>query len=77
MSITYEAGGSVATITLDDGKVNAMVQAFFDELNGALDRAEEEGPVAVVLCGPTRLLLRRVEPEGPSDAPACRVRGAR
>ena len=51
MSITYEAGGSVATITLDDGKVNAMVQAFFDELNGALDRAEKEGPVAVVLAG--------------------------
>ncbi len=32
MSIGYEAGDAVATITLDDGKVNAMAQPFFDEM---------------------------------------------
>ena len=52
MSVTYgEAREGVATITLDDGKVNAMAAPFFDALNAALDRAEAERPAAVVLAG--------------------------
>jgi enoyl-CoA hydratase len=51
MGITCEAGETVATITLDDGKVNAMEQAFFDDLNGALDRVEKAGSAAVVIAG--------------------------
>jgi enoyl-CoA hydratase len=51
MGVTYEAVDSVATITLDDGKVNAMAGALFAGLNEALDRAERERPMAVVLAG--------------------------
>jgi enoyl-CoA hydratase len=51
MSITYEARDDVATITLDDGKVNAMAMPFFAGLNEALDQAERERPHAVVIAG--------------------------
>jgi len=51
MSVTYEAHDDVATITLDDGKVNAMAMPLFAGLNEALDRAEADGPIAVVLAG--------------------------
>jgi len=51
MSITYEADDGVATLTLDDGKVNAMAAPFFAAVNAALDRAEAERPHAVILAG--------------------------
>jgi enoyl-CoA hydratase len=51
MSVRYEVQDGIATITLDDGKVNAMAPAFFDALNAALDRAERETPTAVVIAG--------------------------
>jgi enoyl-CoA hydratase len=51
MSVTYEARDGVATITLDDGKVNAMALPFFAALNESLDRAEAERPHAVVIAG--------------------------
>ena len=51
MGIGYEHHESVVTITLDDGKVNAMAMPFFEELNAALDRAEAERPIAVVIAG--------------------------
>lgn len=51
MSIGYETHEGVATITLDDGKVNAMAAPFFAALNAALDRAERERPSAVVIAG--------------------------
>src|SRR5262245_20360037 len=50
-TVTYEPRDNVAIIRLDDGKVNAMAQAFFDELNASLDRAEREKPGAVVITG--------------------------
>src|SRR5262245_43458954 len=50
-TIRYEASDSIAQITLDDGKVNAMTLAFFEGLNAALDRAERERPGALVLAG--------------------------
>ena len=46
-----EVADGVATITLDDGKVNAMAMPFFAALNEALDRAEADRPHAVVLAG--------------------------
>jgi len=49
--ITYAVRDRVADIVLDDGKVNAMALPFFDALNAALDRAEEERPAAVVISG--------------------------
>jgi enoyl-CoA hydratase len=37
--VTYTLEGSVATITMDDGKKNALSSAMLAELNAALDRA--------------------------------------
>jgi enoyl-CoA hydratase len=37
--VTYRVDDSVATISMDDGKVNALSPAMFAELNAALDRA--------------------------------------
>lgn len=51
MSVGYEVRDGIAVITLDDGKVNAMSMTFFDALNAALDRAEEEKPGPVVMTG--------------------------
>jgi enoyl-CoA hydratase len=51
MSVTYEARDGIATITMDDGKVNAMAGPFFAALNEAFDRAEAERPHGVVLAG--------------------------
>jgi len=48
--VRYEATDSVATITMDDGKVNALGFDLFAELNEALDRAEADG-LGVVLAG--------------------------
>jgi enoyl-CoA hydratase len=53
MSIEYTVRDGVAVLTMDDGKVNAMSMAFFDALNAALDRAEEEKPGPVVITGRT------------------------
>lgn len=49
--VTYASRDRVADIVLDDGKVNAMALPFFDALNAALDRAEDERPGAVVISG--------------------------
>jgi enoyl-CoA hydratase len=49
--VDFSIADGVATITMDDGKANALSPAMFAALNAALDRAEEEGAVAVVLAG--------------------------
>jgi enoyl-CoA hydratase len=41
----------VGEIRMDDGKVNAMDPAFFDDLNALLDRAEREKLTALVIAG--------------------------
>ena len=48
--VQYRLEDSVATITMDDGKVNAMSLRMLTELNTALDRAEADRAV-VVLAG--------------------------
>ncbi len=48
--ITYGAEGGIATITMDDGKVNALSTAMLTDLGAALDRAEQDAS-AVVLAG--------------------------
>jgi enoyl-CoA hydratase len=37
--LTYALSGSVATVTMDDGKANSLSPRMLAELNGALDRA--------------------------------------
>lgn len=60
MSVTYTLDQSVATITLDDGKVNVLSPAMQISINEVLDRAEkaaEAGEVkAVVLAGNQKVL---------------------
>jgi enoyl-CoA hydratase len=48
--VTYRLRDAVATITMDDGKVNALSLAMLAELGAALDRAAADGAV-VVLAG--------------------------
>ena len=40
--IDYRLDGPVATITIDDGKVNALSLVLLTELDAALDRAEQD-----------------------------------
>ena len=54
-TVTYELTESVATITLDDGKVNALSPAMQQNINDALSRAEYDGAKAVVLAGNHRV----------------------
>ena len=51
MSITYSSENDLGLVTLDDGKVNAMSQMFFDGLHAALDRAEQDRVHALVIAG--------------------------
>ncbi len=48
--VSYRLDGAIATITMDDGKVNAMSPAMLAELNAALDRAGADQAV-VLLAG--------------------------
>ena len=48
--LTYDLKDRVATITMDDGKANVLSSAMIAELNGAFERAEQDG-AAVVLTG--------------------------
>ena len=46
--VTYQLADGIATITMDDGKVNVMSLAMQTELNAALDRAIDDGAVVVI-----------------------------
>ena len=48
--VSYHQAAATATITMDDGKVNALSPRMFGELNAALDQAEAAG-VTVILTG--------------------------
>lgn len=46
--VSYNHANSMATITLDDGKVNALSIDMLTEINAALDQAESDGAVVVL-----------------------------
>jgi len=46
--VTYHLDDGIATITMDDGKVNVMSNAMQAEINAALDRALDDGAVVVI-----------------------------
>lgn len=48
---TYRLDGTVAVISMDDGKANVMSTAVVDTLHAHLDRAEEDGARALVIAG--------------------------
>ncbi len=45
---TYELNDGIATITLDDGKVNALSAEMLASINGRLDQAESDEAVVVM-----------------------------
>jgi enoyl-CoA hydratase len=45
---SYELDGRIATITMDDGKVNALSVAMLQALHDAFDRAEQDGTMVVL-----------------------------
>lgn len=65
---TYHLADEIATITLDDGKVNALSPQMSGEVAAHLDRAEADEALAVVLTGRAQTFTAgfdlRVAPEG-------------
>src|SRR5262245_2777256 len=49
--VRYDLAGAVATLAMDDGKVNVLSPAMQQAIHAGLDRAEAEGAEAVVLAG--------------------------
>jgi enoyl-CoA hydratase len=60
--VTYECDGGIATITMDDGKVNALSPDMQTEINQALDKAEADGAV-VILTGNQKALSAGFDPQ--------------
>ena len=52
--VGYVLDGPVATVTMDDGKVNALSPAMFEQLGAAFDRAEADGAAVVLTGRPSR-----------------------
>jgi enoyl-CoA hydratase len=75
---TYDDADGIATITLDDGKVNALSAAMLAEVSAQLDRAEaSEEAKAVVLAGRERTLSAGFDLNTPAEGwPAMLVAGA-
>jgi enoyl-CoA hydratase len=48
MPVGYRIEGNVATLTLDDGKMNALSLDMLSEIGGALDRAKEEHAIVIL-----------------------------
>lgn len=46
--VSYELNDGVATITMDDGKANALSHDMFDELEVAFDQAEKDAAVVLL-----------------------------
>jgi enoyl-CoA hydratase len=46
--VTYRNDGDVATITMNDGKVNALCPSMLTELNAAFDRARADRTVVIM-----------------------------
>ena len=56
MSTTYALDDGIATITMDDGKVNALSPAMSNAVMADLDRAEAEDAAVVILTGRDKTL---------------------
>src|SRR5260370_39385149 len=63
-TVNYELNESVATITLDDGKVNVLGPDMQSSINEALDRAEKDSAKAVVIAGNQRVFSGGLDPPG-------------
>ena len=69
--VTYTLEDKVATVTMDDGKANALSKQMLDEVSAALARAEQEAS-AIVLAGRAERFCAgfdlRVMMSGPDNA---------
>ncbi|TCD24041.1 crotonase/enoyl-CoA hydratase family protein [Pseudomonas sp. IC_126] len=69
--VSYDLEDGIATLTLNNGKVNALSPAVFDALNAAFDRAEQDRAV-VILTGQPGILSGgydlKVMTSGPESA---------
>ena len=52
--VHYELAGPIATVTMDDGKVNVLSPAMQADINAALDQAEADGATVVLTGRPGR-----------------------
>jgi len=77
---TYESSDGIATIRMDDGKVNALGPPMLRELHEAFDRAEEEDAI-VILTGREGLFSAgfdlKVFSDSPEQLPEMLTLGAR
>jgi len=77
--VSYEVEDGIATLTLNNGKVNALSPAVFDALNAAFDRAEQDRAV-VILTGQPGILSGgydlKVMTSGPENAIALVATGS-
>jgi enoyl-CoA hydratase len=68
--VSYSLDDGVASIVMDDGKVNALSPAMLDEILAALDQAEEDG-ATVLLTGREQILSAGFDlkslPEHPAE----------
>lgn len=80
-NVSYELTDSVAVITIDDGKANALSHPTLAGIEDALDRAEQDGAKAVVIAGrPGKFSAGfdlSVMTSGPEQARDLLARGAR
>jgi len=71
--VRFDLRGDVAVITMDDGKANALAHDMIDQLDAAIDRAED-GAKAIVLTGREERFCAgfdlRVMMQGPAAATA-------
>jgi enoyl-CoA hydratase len=77
--VRYEQQGTIARITMDDGKANALSREMMDAVEQALDRAEREASAVVLAGRPGRFCagfdLKQMM-AGPAEARAIVSRGA-
>ncbi|MCQ4321481.1 crotonase/enoyl-CoA hydratase family protein [Stutzerimonas stutzeri] len=78
--VSYELEDGIATLTLNNGKANALSPAMFDALNAAFDRAEQDRAV-VILTGQPGILSGgydlKVMTSGPDNAIALVTMGSK
>ena len=48
MLVSYEKSAGVATVSMDDGKVNVMSTAMLSELTSEFERAEKDGVIVIL-----------------------------
>ena len=58
--VTYELNDGIATITLNNGKANALSHEVFEGINAALDQAEQDKAIVIRTSHPGRVPGRTV-----------------